>query len=305
MSEEIRRYYDQQVVQETGITGAGLVWFMGRDHLSPSYVNRDEIALNAVLWRLGASERCLNLFQAMGIGDNDLVLDIGSGIGGPGRDLQAAFNSRVVGVNLSLNQLISLRQLSRLANPDNPSYTLVINADAQTLPLASTLFDHAFSINVFYHIPNPDLAIAEISRVLKGGGRFGLDDWFLTDHTDEETIQRLRFNWSSPQGFHQFNQITSLMRAHGFRVASIFDYTDEAADFLTEDRFGRTYDQQVAPRLIEMFPRLYQYQGYQSSHAIDATRQLREDILYMGEVYRSGQVVYRQIIAEKSNSANC
>lgn len=239
----------------------------------------------------------------MRIGDNDLVLDIGCGIGGPGRDLQAALNSRVVGVNLSLNQLISLRQLSNVANPDNPPYTLVINADAQALPILPASFDHAFSINIFYHIPNPDLAIAEVSRVLKEGGQFGLDDWFLTDRADEETIQRLRFNWSSPQGFHQFNQIADLLQAHGLRVARTFDYTAEAAAFLTEDRFGRTYDQQVGPRLIEMFPRLYQYQGYQPSHAIDAARQLREDILYMGDVYQDGQVVYRQIVAEKSNPA--
>ncbi len=300
MSEEIRRYYDQQVVQEAGITGAGLVWFMGRDHLSPSYVNRDEIALNAGLWRLGASERCLNLFQAMGIRDNELVLDVGSGIGGPGRDLQAAFNSQIVGINLSLNQLISLRQLSRLANPDNPSYTSVINADVQALPLTPTSFDHAFSINVFYHIPNPDLAIAEISRVLKGDGRFGLDDWFLTDQASDRTIDTLRLKWStSPQGFHRFSQITNLMRQHGLRVTWTFDYTYEAAAFLTEERFGRVFDQQVRSRLIEVFPRLYQYPGYQPAHAVLAADQLREDILYMGEVYRNGQVVYRQLLVEK------
>lgn len=62
MSEEIRRYYDQQVAQEAGITGSGLVWFMGRDHLSPNYVNRDEIALNAGQWRSGASETMLKSF---------------------------------------------------------------------------------------------------------------------------------------------------------------------------------------------------------------------------------------------------
>jgi hypothetical protein len=74
MSQEIREYYDYPVAREAGVQGAGLIWYLTRDHLSPPYTNKDEIALNASEWRRGASERCLNLFQALEIQSHNLVL---------------------------------------------------------------------------------------------------------------------------------------------------------------------------------------------------------------------------------------
>ncbi len=260
MSQEIRKYYDYPVAREAGVSGAGLVWFLTRDHLSPPYSNRDEVVLNANQWRTGASERVMNLISVMGVKAEDLTLDIGTGIGGSGRDVINTTQCTLVGANLSFNQLLSLRSLSLLADPENPTYMKVVNANAGSLPFRDGTFDNIFSINAFYHITNLDQAISEVYRTLKPGGKFGLDDWFITGRASTRIINNLRFNWSSPQGFHRYTQ--------------------------------------VKPQILEAFPQLYR--DYNDEvYAIQAAQQLRDAVLYMGKLYRSGRAVYRQVIAQK------
>ncbi|MCX6826925.1 MAG: class I SAM-dependent methyltransferase [candidate division Zixibacteria bacterium] len=49
---------------------------------------------------------------------------------------------------------------------------LVINADAQWLPLKSGVFDMAISLAAFPHFPNPEQVMNEVSRILKKNGHF-------------------------------------------------------------------------------------------------------------------------------------
>lgn len=251
------------------------------------------------MWREGASKRVLLLAREMGIRKGSKVLDFGSGIGGPGRDIQAVTNCELYGINLSFNQLQSSRNLSKAINPSNPLFEKVANADGQRLPFRANAFDFVYSINMFYHIPHPEEAIGEIARVLKTGGKFGLDDWFLTDTASQRTLSKLRHNWSSPQGFHRLSQTIERLRNHGFTIVKEIDFTEEAGMFLTQKRFGITFDTKVKPTLVDVFPKLYKYEGYQPEHAEMAANQLKEDILYMGRLYRNGQAVYKQIIAQK------
>lgn len=70
------------------------------------------------------------------------------------------------------------------------------------MPFRSGSADHAFSINMLYHVPDPALVFEELHRVLKPGGYFAFEDWFTTDSIDSENLAKLRNNWSSPSGFH-------------------------------------------------------------------------------------------------------
>ena len=294
---DVSAYYNQQLTGIEEATGAGLIWFMGRDHLSPPLSNEDNFALNSANWRQASSERVIGLADKMKIKLGELALDLGCGIGGPGRDVCAATGAEIVGLSNSSDQLKNLLRISR--EVESP-YTRVVEADMQELPFEDSTFDHVYSINAIYHVDSPGAVIGESHRVLKPDGCFGVDDWFVTGDATNAEIDALRYRWStSANGFHDFASFVSKVKDTEFSVEEIVDFTDEAGDFLTEERFGLTYDEQIAPVLLNVFPLLYKYDEYQDDHRHQAVSQLRESILYMGELYRNGSAVYRQLIATK------
>jgi SAM-dependent methyltransferase len=179
---------------------------------------------------------------------------------------------------------------------------MVVNGDMQELPFGDEVFEDVISINAMYHVPRPEKVIEETVRVLKPGGKFGLDDWFTTSLTRPETVQRLRHNWSTPpNGFHSVSRTLSLLESQGLSIIDAEDFTQEAAAFLTEERFGKTFDSQVAPTLVTVFPHLYKYEGYRPEHALQAVSQLKSDALYMGELYRNREATYMEIMAQKDS----
>lgn len=294
---DVGNYYDQQPVEMAEATGAGLIWFMGRDHLSPPLSNEDRFALDSGNWRQASSERVISIAHRMGIEAGQIAVELGCGIGGPGRDIATVTGAKVLGLSISINQLHNLRRISEEVGS---AYTTVAKADMQKLPLGNGTVAHIYSINAIYHVNDPNAVIDESYRTLRRGGSFGVDDWFTTDKTPDEALSKLRYNWStSANGFHNINAFTDRMRSVGFVIAETVDFTEEAGEFLSEIRFGETYDAQVAPVLLDAFPKLYQYEGFEPDHAEMAVSQLRSDILYMGELYRNGDAVYRQIIARK------
>lgn len=293
LSVEVGRYYDHEVALAEA-SGGGLIWFLGRDHLSPAISNEDDLALSVERWREAISQRVIALADLMGIGAGATVLDLGAGLGGPGRDIAAHTGASVSGVTLSVKQMTNLRRLSVETGSD---YIDVEIADMQALPMSDESFDHVFAVNSIYHAPSAQAVISEAYRVLREGGRFGVDDWFATDSTNPVTYQTLRRNWSTKAGFHRFDEFRRHMREHGFRVDDIVDFTAEAAAFLSEERFGQVFDEQAAPMLLAAFARLWP--DVEFRWAPQAVADLRRDILFMGELYRNGQAVYRQIVATK------
>jgi len=279
-------------------SGAGLIWFLTRDCLSPPLSNSNEFALDMSRWRDATRERVLHLVGRMGIRSGEQVLDLGAGIGGPGRDIVARTGCDMKGVTLSVKQIESLK---RISDEHGSPYTDVRVGDMQQLAAPEATFDHVFSINAIYHVGDLAAVIHEASRVLRSGGRFGVDDWFTTARATPVTHARLRRTWSTEgRGFHNIDAFVSTLPQYGFRIAEMIDYTAEAGTFLSEERFGRTYDEQAAPVLLQAFPWLY---GGEFPHARQAVRELRADILYMGELYRNGQAVYRQVIGEKTGTS--
>ncbi|MGH9132434.1 MAG: class I SAM-dependent methyltransferase [Ilumatobacteraceae bacterium] len=93
------------------------------------------------------------------------VLDVGCGDGQISR-LLATAGARVVGIDPTWNQI---RVAAERAG--GPGY---VRADASHLPFADGSFDGAIACLVFEHIDDLDGAVAEVARVLRPDGRFGL-----------------------------------------------------------------------------------------------------------------------------------
>jgi sarcosine/dimethylglycine N-methyltransferase len=111
------------------------------------------------------------------ISAESLVLDVGSGVGGPARFLAATYGCRVTGVDLSEPFVDAARYLTgRTGQSGLVSFQ---TASALELPFDDGRFDVALLRHVAMNISDRARLYREIRRVLKSGGRFATFDVVL------------------------------------------------------------------------------------------------------------------------------
>jgi MPBQ/MSBQ methyltransferase len=165
IGELIRRHYQGDDLVG-GILAALVV--AGKD---PASVTADDLAAVDQL-HAGGADSTRYLFTELGLGPTTRLLDVGSGIGGGARLAAAEFGCPVVGVDLSPDFVAAAGRLSELVGLSSSVEFLVRSAADTGLPDAS--FDRASLIHVGMNIPDKAAVFAEVHRLLKRGGVFGL-----------------------------------------------------------------------------------------------------------------------------------
>lgn len=94
----------------------------------------------------------------------DKILDIGSGEGQISRTLCDSGADTAIGVDPTHNQIVEASRRGGAA--------LYLRGQAEHLPFRSGSFDAAIACLVFEHIEEMDLAIKEVSRILRPKGKF-------------------------------------------------------------------------------------------------------------------------------------
>ena len=98
----------------------------------------------------------------------DKVLDLGCGLGGPGRFLVDRFDCSVVGTDLLPKRIEIARTLTRKTSLDKRvSYRA---ADATDLPFRDGSFAQTWMLDVSMHIRDKGALFRQITRVLRPGG---------------------------------------------------------------------------------------------------------------------------------------
>jgi SAM-dependent methyltransferase len=117
------------------------------------------------------------LASMAGISPDALVLDVGSGLGGPARFLAAAHGCRVIGIDISETFVDAARYLSqRTGQSGRLSFEM---GSALDLPFDDGLFDVVLLQHVAMNIADRPRLYREARRVLERGGRLAIFDVVL------------------------------------------------------------------------------------------------------------------------------
>ncbi|MBM7488963.1 ubiquinone/menaquinone biosynthesis C-methylase UbiE [Micromonospora luteifusca] len=162
-------------------------------HFATATTAPDQIAyLDAAAATAVGVEYKQRFVDALGVQPGHTVVDIGCG---PGTDLgrladAVQASGRVVGVDRDPQMVAEAGR--RLA--DRP--TVEVRAgDAHELPLADATVDRARMDRVLMHVRSPAHVLAEVRRVLRPGGVFGMaePDWDTLAVADEDVRTSRRF----------------------------------------------------------------------------------------------------------------
>ncbi|MCA1426192.1 MULTISPECIES: class I SAM-dependent methyltransferase [Bradyrhizobium] len=115
----------------------------------------------------------LRVMDALGIEQNDEVLDIGCGHGRSLMELAArAPRGHIVGLDLS-ELMIEIAAQRNRSLIEAARVELVLST-AESLPFPDGVFDKVQCVHVLYFWKDIETSLREIARVLKPGGRLGL-----------------------------------------------------------------------------------------------------------------------------------
>ncbi len=199
---------------------------------------------------------------------NKTILNVGCGIGEAPNFARFGAN-RYIGIDYSYTAAkISLDNLRKLDSPG-----IIVQANAEKLPIRSDSIDLVYSNGVLHHTPNTDVAIGEIYRVLRQNGKavIGLyntfsplfiqnrvkgeikkyfsntNSWYEIDEADWAT-SGLANPWTRTYSVANVKSILSnykidniKIRKHGFMWSHLFHKLGAYIDSLSKEHFFCNY----------------------------------------------------------------
>jgi SAM-dependent methyltransferase len=173
---------------------------------------------------------------------------------------------------------------ARLGARYAPPKANLLEGDFQHLPLP-TGFDLAYSIEAFVHATRPEEYLAEVSRILRVGGRLALIDDFLArpeiDPASQTWLDVYQRGWHAPN-LLTVTEVQSLAAQQGLRLLEDRDLTPFLRLRALPDSLTQTLQKGLKPfwRVHPIFPSLLGSMALQ-------------------QCLRDGIITYRWLLLEK------
>jgi len=161
------------------------------------------------------------LAHMIGLNKGKTCLDVGSGVGGPARQIALFSQADVVGLN---NNDYQIKRASKLAAEAGLADTVSFQkGDFLKIPSADNKFDAVYSIEATCHAPELIKVYTEIFRVLKPGQFYGTYEWAMTDkyvatNPEHQGIKQRIEHGNSLPNLVLTSEVVAAMKQAGFEV---------------------------------------------------------------------------------------
>ena len=220
----IERHYAQGGVVEAIAAG------LKAKGLSLNQVTIDDLA-PVDEFHVGGRQASIEFLDRLSITAGHQVLDLGCGIGGAARLVAQRYGAQVCGLDLTAEFIEAAKTLTDWVGLG--SQVKFYHGSALDLPFAEASFDRSYMLHVGMNIADKGLLFAQVARVLRPGGLFGIFDLMQTG--DGEPAYPVP--WApSPAGscLATPEAYRSMLREKGFEIQSERDRRDFAITFFEE-----------------------------------------------------------------------
>lgn len=174
-------------------------------------------------------------FDMANLKEGDHVLDLGSGSGMDSfiAALKVGASGRIAGVDMTDEQLEKAEHLRKAHQFDNVSFH---KSYIENLPFPDKSFDAVISNGVINLVPNKEKVFAEISRVLKPGGRMVIADIVTEKQLPENVVCNSTLWAACIGGASQENDYRSAIEKAGIEILLVRN--NEAYSFISKSAKG-------------------------------------------------------------------
>ena len=171
------------------------------------------------------------LAAQLGLTENQHVLDVGCGVGGPAREISRFTGAKIVGLN---NNDYQIARGNAWAAKNNMSDKIhLVKGDFMQMDFPENSFDAVYAIEATCHAPALEGVYGEIYKVLKPGGKFACYEWVMTDKFDPENKfhQEIKFGVEIGDGIPKMfpaSVARAALESVGFKI-------EQARDLAAED----------------------------------------------------------------------